>query len=256
MRCTISMWCIETSRAQISFLKTMRLQQSLVIWMYQRSQISMDWIIHKQEHHTMLHLKCGTMNHMTIRVMFGAWDVSYTKWPHWSHHFKLKICKDCIKRYWKVNILRYRIIFHKIWTLCLRQWSKLIPSVDWTLKNWRTILYLESDHKNTSLNYMKTMFTNLMELDRVFYLRRLKFLKIYCTFPIVCLKRIIMRSKISNIICLAATMMVIISKDLLIQIKKSLLMEIIDKKITIHWKLNKYNFPKLKAKKVWWNPRF
>ena len=45
-------------------------------------------------------------------------------------------------------------------------------------------------------------------------------------------------------------MMVIISKDLLIQIKKSLLMEIIDKKITIHWKLNKYNFPKLKAKKV------
>ena len=47
----------------------------------------------------MPHLRFGKMSLMILKVMSGVWGVLFMRWSLLSHPFKLKICKDSIRKF-------------------------------------------------------------------------------------------------------------------------------------------------------------
>jgi hypothetical protein len=87
-----------------------------------------DYFIHRLVRLTMPHRKCGKIYRMIANLIFGHWDVFFTKWSHWSHPLEPRIWMDYLKESQKVSIHQLVLNIQKNYQLLFKRCFKWTPN--------------------------------------------------------------------------------------------------------------------------------
>lgn len=104
--------------------------------------------------------KYGRMSSITLSLIFGLWAVSYMNWLLLVHLFKLKICRDSLRKLSKEFTQGFLKLFQKIWTTWSRCCCRLIQIGDLAVMSCYLCLWFCQKQRNYAHKYILNKWRN------------------------------------------------------------------------------------------------
>ena len=138
-----------------------------------------DSTILRQGRRTMPRPRFGKMSPMISKVMSGVLGASFMRWLLSSHHFKLKICKDSIRKFSRGYCLKFLSIFLLTFGTCCVLWFKWCLRKDQIVISLWIMLFSVRGRRNTSQN-TKRKNTKIITMVQAYFWKRFEFPKTLC----------------------------------------------------------------------------